>query len=400
MKTRSLKVTAVLLAATMAAGSGIAALADTPTAGVTSYTASVLSTASLPTAGFASTVMQVAIDTEEEVQVASKANVSENKKEAVTTAQSEFANIAVSNVEDYVNIRSEANTDSEVVGKLYANSAATLVEEVAGGWYHITSGRCEGYIKSEYLIVGDEEAAKKISKRIAKVGVDSLRVRKKPSTDAKIVEYVDAEEELTVLDESKEGWVKVKVGEEKGYVSAEFVELHTYFKVAESKEEEKARLKKEAEAKKKAEEEARARRNSSRSNSSSSDSSSRSERSYDAPDGSDGSAVARYALQFTGNPYVYGGSSLTNGTDCSGFVMSVYAQFGVSLPHSSYSLRSCGYSVGSNLSDAKPGDILCFSGHVGIYIGGGDMVHASTSRTGIIVSSVNEGSLITIRRIF
>lgn len=110
-----------------------------------------------------------------------------------------------------------------------------------------------------------------------------------------------------------------------------------------------------------------------------------------------GQAVVDYALQFVGNPYVYGGSSLTNGTDCSGFTMSVYAHFGYSLPHSSSAQRSCGRGV--SYSEAQPGDIICYSGHVGIYIGNGQIVHASTPSSGIKVSSATYKSIITVRRI-
>jgi len=105
-------------------------------------------------------------------------------------------------------------------------------------------------------------------------------------------------------------------------------------------------------------------------------------------------------LQFVGNPYVYGGSSLTNGTDCSGFVMSVYANYGVSLPHSSSALRSSGSGVEGGLSAAQPGDIICYSGHVGLYIGNGQIVHASTSKTGIIVSNADYRQVLAVRRIF
>ena len=116
--------------------------------------------------------------------------------------------------------------------------------------------------------------------------------------------------------------------------------------------------------------------------------------------GSDlGNAVVDYAMQFVGNPYVYGGTSLTNGADCSGFVMSVYKNFGVSLPHSSSADRSQGYDVGG-LANAQPGDIVCYSGHVGIYAGNGQIVHASTSKTGIIVSNANYRNVLAVRRIF
>ena len=112
-----------------------------------------------------------------------------------------------------------------------------------------------------------------------------------------------------------------------------------------------------------------------------------------------GKNVADFACQFVGNPYVYGGSSLTNGTDCSGFVMSVYNNFGVSLPHSSSADRNVGSSVGG-LENAQPGDIVCYSGHVGIYVGDGKIVHASTSKTGIIISNANYRSVLSVRRIF
>ena len=96
---------------------------------------------------------------------------------------------------------------------------------------------------------------------------------------------------------------------------------------------------------------------------------------------------------------MFGGSSLTQGTDCSGFVMSVYANFGVSLPHSSSGDRSIGYDVGG-LENAQPGDIICYSGHVGIYIGNGQIVHASTSKTGIVVGNATYRTPLCVRRIF
>ncbi len=110
-----------------------------------------------------------------------------------------------------------------------------------------------------------------------------------------------------------------------------------------------------------------------------------------------GQAVVDYALQFVGNPYVYGGTSLTKGTDCSGFTMSVFKKFGVSLPHSSSAQRSYGKKV--SYSNAKPGDLICYSGHVAIYIGKGKIVHASTPSTGIKVSKATYKNILCVRRL-
>ena len=100
-----------------------------------------------------------------------------------------------------------------------------------------------------------------------------------------------------------------------------------------------------------------------------------------------GSSVVDYATQFVGNPYVWGGTSLTSGADCSGFVQSVYANFGVSLPRTSYEQQNAGYEV--SYADAQPGDLICYGGHVAIYMGNGQIVHASTEKTGIKVSRWN-----------
>ena len=116
---------------------------------------------------------------------------------------------------------------------------------------------------------------------------------------------------------------------------------------------------------------------------------------------SKGESVVDYARRFLGNPYVYGGSSLTHGTDCSGFVMSIYRHFGKSLPHSSYALRSVGRGVSGGIRNARPGDIICYSGHVAIYMGNNRVIHASNPSTGIkITNNASYRHIVAIRRIF
>lgn len=328
--------------------------------------------------------------------------------EASTVAASEenpYADIAIAQVDNYVYIRESASADSDYVGKLYNNSAATVSETVEaedGTWLLITSGDVTGYVKSEFVVQGDQELAKEVSRRLATVKTTTLYVREEATTESDIIDLIPVGDDLTVIDESMAdtGWVKVTCNAGEGYVSTDYVDLSTDFTVAESKNAEIARLAKEEEEKKAAQEAAKKATQAAAAveKASSSSSSSSSSKSYSAPSGSDGSSVVAYGSQFVGNPYVYGGSSLTNGTDCSGFVMSVYSAFGVSLPHSSSALRSVGYGV--SYDEMQPGDIVCYSGHVGIYAGNGQLLHASTYRTGITYSNVNYKQILAIRRIF
>ena len=204
-------------------------------------------------------------------------------------------------------------------------------------------------------------------------------------------------EDQLVVEEELDGWVKVSIEEGDGYVSMDYVTLSTEFVKAESKAEEEARLAKEKAAREAANKAAKA--NTKSSSESSGSKSYNSAGSYTTATSSIGSAVAQFAQQFVGNPYVYGGTSLTNGADCSGFVMSVYQNFGVSLPHSSGADRSVGAAV-DGLANAQPGDIVCYSGHVAIYIGNGQIVHASTAKTGIKISNADYRSVLAVRRIF
>lgn len=302
----------------------------------------------------------------------------------------EYSKLVIAKVNDYVNVRSDASEEADIVGKLYDKSVGTFLSE-KDGWYEISSGNCRGYVKAEYVVTGIDAVAlaKEVGKRIATVHTTTLFVREQPSTEASVIGMVPDQDELTVVEEGvDEGWIKVSIEEGEGYVSAEFVELSTEFVKAESKEEEAARLAAEEAARKKAQAAA----------ASSKGGKSAGAKVSGGGSGA-GSSVASFALQFVGNPYVYGGSSLTNGTDCSGFVMSVYAHFGVGLPHSSGAQRGCGYDVGG-LGNAQPGDIVCYSGHVGIYIGGGQIVHASTAATGIKVSNAGYRQVLSVRRIF
>ena len=350
-------------------------------------------------AGFSAT------DTYDDVEIEEKAETKTETKED----EQDFSGLVIAQVTNYVNVRSTPGEEGEIVGKLYANSVGELVEE-ENGWYKIVSGNCTGYVKGEFCVAGEE--AKKLAKEVgttyAIVNTTTLKVRQDATTDSAVLGLVPLNEELVVLEEL-DGWVKIAIEEGDGYVSKDYINLRTDFVHAESKEEEAIRLAKEAKAREEARaaaaatEVARLQRQAETQAQRSAANQATIESARNIAASSEGSemgkAVIDYATQFVGNPYVYGGSSLTNGTDCSGFVMSVYNNFGVSLPHSSSALRSQGYDVGG-LENAQPGDIVCYSGHVGLYVGNGQIVHASTSKTGIIVSSASYRSVLSVRRIF
>ena len=315
-----------------------------------------------------------------------------------------FRSLVIARVTKYVNVRDIPSEEGEIVGKLYDKSVGTFIEE-EDGWYKIKSGSVEGYVKAEFCVTGDEavELAKEVGTRIATVTTETLYVRSDPSNEdhKNIIDYVGLDDDLVVLEEL-DGWVKVNAEEGDGYVSLDYVTLHTEFVEAESKAEEEARLAKEKaerEAANKAARESAAKQKAEKNGKGTSGDSIKPASAYTTESSSIGAAVAQYAQQFVGNPYVYGGSSLTNGTDCSGFVMSVYANFGVSLPHSSGADRNVGSAV-DGLANAEPGDIVCYSGHVGVYIGGGQIVHASTAKTGIKISDASYRSVLAVRRIF
>lgn len=348
---------------------------------------------------------------------------------------SEFADIAVAQVNHYVNVRQEPDTESEILGKLYDKSAATVLETTEDGWYRITSGNVNGYVKAEYVVVGDEELAKSVGTRLATVTTTTLFVRTEPTTEAKVLTMLPDGDDVVVTDETTEGWAKVSTADGDGYVALDYVTLSTEYIHAESKAEEEARLAREeaerqeaaraaeearkareAEAARAAAEQEAARKaaekqeakkagsGSSAATGSSTGSSAGSGSGSSAGQSaqtasSNGQAVVDYARQFLGNPYVYGGNSLTNGTDCSGFVKGVYAAFGINLPRTSAEQRSVGYAV--SLSEIQPGDIVCYSGHVGIYAGNNTLIHASNEKTGITLTSpVTYRSVLAVRRIF
>ena len=322
------------------------------------------------------------------------------KEEIVEAVKEDYSNLVIADVNDYVNVRSLPSEEGEIVGKLYDDSVGDFLEEV-NGWYKIESGNCIGYVKAEYCVTGEaaNELAKEVGRRTAIVTTETLNVRKEPNTEAVVIGQVPFEEVLTVTDEAG-GWIQIKIEEGYGYVSAEYVTLSTEFVKAESREEEKERLAKE-EAERQAALEASRKAQEAAAQAAAEEAAKIQEAAaaLGYTDGNLGQQVADFALQFVGNPYVYGGTSLTNGADCSGFTLAVYSNFGVSLPHSAAAQNKKGSNVGS-VANAVPGDLIYYSGHIGIYIGNEQIVHASNSRTGIIVSNVYYDKVLGVRRIF
>lgn len=314
----------------------------------------------------------------------------------VITEEEGFKNLVIAQVDQYVNIRDKSSIEGNVVGKLYDDSVGEFLGE-ENGWYLIKSGTVEGYVKGEYCVTGDDavDLAKQVGKRLAIVKDSIVKVHAEADADSEEVCLFPEGEQLLVLEEDDD-WIKVDIEEGAGYISTDCVDLTTKFVRAESIEEERKRVLRQQAERQAARQAATAAMAAQGGTAA----------TYTPPtvtysgDGSIGSDVIAFALQFVGNPYVHGGNSLTTGTDCSGFTMLVYANFGVSLPRASSAYSTVGYEVEGGLANAQPGDIVVYSGHVALYMGDNQIVHASTPKGGIKVGPADYRQPITVRRIF
>lgn len=320
-----------------------------------------------------------------------KADEKDTTKETNTATESKYANKAVADIYSTttLNIRKKGSINAKIVGKMKKGNIATVLKK-GSEWSKVRSGNVTGYVKNQYLVFGDEieNFAKQNVKKVVKVQTEILRVRKKASTNSKIVTLVSEDDKLKVKKQTDD-WAKVKVDGQTGYVSKDYAKVTYSFGKAKSMKQIQAEQEAK-EAKKRVEEAARSKSVSTTSSGSS----------------ATGSRIASYAQQFIGNPYRYGGNSLTSGIDCSGFTQQVMAKFGYSISRTSSSQSGDGRAVST--SNLRAGDLVFYGDggsidHVALYIGGGQVVHASNSapypRGGIKISNVNYRTPICARRI-
>lgn len=316
-----------------------------------------------------------------------------NKIEQETEEQeySEYSDFAIANVTNYVNVRTEPNTDSAVVGKMYDDSVAQILSVVGEGeeeWFQVISGNVEGYIKSEYFIYGEEAAAiiDEYVTRYVVVKADRLNVRAEPDISAARIGYKNFGEKAKLIERGEE-WSKILYATEKeGYVFNEYITIEEHFTYAKSMEEEQKELEAQRLLQQRAlEEEGVSPENTTvRVTPPPTDYANVSELR---------TAIVNYAMQYLGNRYISGGQSLEKGTDCSGFTCYTYAVFGYSLSRTPQGQWG---SNGRNITveEAQPGDIVCYASngsrcsHVALYIGDGKIIHSANSRKGVIISDI------------
>lgn len=367
------------------------------------------------------------------------------QQEADEEEDDEYANLAIADVDHYVNVRNAPSTDGEIVGKLYDGSVAQILA-LAGEndeWFQVVSGSVEGYVKAEFFIYGDAAAAVIDDYVIRSVTVqaDRLNVRREPDINAAKIGYISRGESVSLLEDCGE-WLKVQYTEQSaGYVSADYVMVTEAFIYAKSIEEEQAELAAQralAERARAMEEEA-ARQEAAAAEQNGTtqeglpaegqDTAALGEQPADGtplPDADNGgitgegsdltgqvyadngelrAAIVEYAMQYLGNVYVHGGKSLDSGTDCSGFTCFIYADFGYSISRTpSGQLSSAGRSI--DYSEIQPGDIICYTSnggrsctHVGLYIGDGQIIHAANSRKGVIISNADYSTIMGVKNV-
>lgn len=340
---------------------------------------------------------------------------------------SPYSNLGVSIATNYVNIRKEPSTESEIVGKLYNGCAADILEWLEGDWVRIVSGDVEGYIASNYLATG-KEAEKLVDKYAEKYATvartQTLRVREQPSTESRTLELIPLGERFPVIKEYEE-WAEILISTDdqgrdfSGFVHKDYIDIEVIFKKAISIEEEQRLIRQQQEAERAeaerlqrlAEEQERKRLEEERRKEEerkAAEEKKQSSTSTSGGGGSSGSAlgieIANYAQKFVGNRYVWGGTSLTKGADCSGFVYTIYKQFGYNIPRVSRDqAKSAGRKV--DISERQPGDLIFYTdnkgvvNHVALYIGDDKIVHAASSKQGIIISKYNYRKVYCIRRV-
>ena len=274
-----------------------------------------------------------------------------------------YTNLGIAHVDNHLNIRQEPNENGKLIGKLPKDAACEILEIDENGWAHIKSGKVDGYCSTEFLYLGDAAFARgqEVASMIALVNTQTLKVRGEPNTESIVITLIPQEEELEVVEIMDNGWIKFLLDDEEAYVSGDYVDVEERLEKAVTLTELK----------------------------------------YGQGVSDVRVDMVQYAKQFVGNPYVWGGVSLTNGTDCSGFTMSIYKKYGISLPHHAASQAQLGTKI--DISSAQPGDLIFYAkngsiNHVAMYIGNGQVIHASSPKTGIKISIWNYRTPACIRR--
>lgn len=274
-----------------------------------------------------------------------------------------YTNLGIAHVDNHLNVRDKAGEDGELVGKMTKNAACEILS-VEGDWAHIKSGKVEGYVHTDYLLTGEEakEKAQEVVYTVAKVNTQTLKVREEPNTDCPVITLVAQDERLEVVEQKPDGWAKIMLDDEEAYVSTEYCVIEEELETAVTMK----------------------------------------ELAFGSGISDLRINLCQYAKEFIGNPYVWGGTSLTKGADCSGFVQSVFKHFGVSLPRSSREQVNVGTKI--SLADAQPGDLIFYAkggtiNHVALYIGNGQVVHASSPKTGIRISNATYRTPAAVKRV-